>query len=288
MRIIALTTCHNRKNLTLRSLASIYSQQLPAGCTLDACVVDDGSTDGTDEAVKAHFPGATVLKGDGGLFWAGGMRFGWRHYVKKQQFDYLLAYNDDILLYPGALTCFLEIARGLKQNGEELFAVSGALKNPENGRTSYGGLVRSSRWDPLRFKMIEPAGEPRLCDAINMNAVLISAAALESVGFLSDKFVHNGADFEFGIRLKASGGRLLLTPGYIGECDYNAFSCSKEPGISFKERWKRLTGIKEQPPLQRAAYYKRHGNCLWFILWTTPYFRALFESFFLPGGRKRK
>ena len=41
--------------------------------------------------------------GSGNLFWAGEMRFGWNQYVKNQYSDYLLVFNDDIVLYSGVL-----------------------------------------------------------------------------------------------------------------------------------------------------------------------------------------
>ena len=74
MKVIALATCHNRREKTLRALASLREQVLPDGTALQVCLVDDGSTDGTGAAVAEQFPEVKLLQGDGQLFWAGGMR----------------------------------------------------------------------------------------------------------------------------------------------------------------------------------------------------------------------
>ena len=275
MRIIALTTCFNRRALTLRALDSLQQQSLPSGYSLDVCLVDDGSTDGTSEAVKSVYPKVTILKGTGNLYWAGGMRFGWEHYVKQQDFDYLLVFNDDVELYPNAVEKLLAAAKEVHATGCDNFAISGSFCDLKTNTVAYGGLRRNSRWHPLRFGKIEPAEVIQDCDTLNMNLVLISKQAIKKIGFLSQDFIHAKADYDFGLRLREVGGRIVLAAGYIGECSTNSITgTSEEPGISFRERWRRLTSIKEQSPKQRILYYRRHGGWMWPILWVFPYIRV--------------
>jgi len=279
MKIIALTTCHNRRDITLRALDSLHKQLLPAGYSLDICLVDDGSTDGTGEAVKSVYPKIAVLKGTGDLYWAGGMRFGWEHYVKQQELDYLLVFNDDVELYSNALVSLFSAANEVATSGNDTYAITGAFKESVTGSIAYGGVVRNSRWHPLRFGKIAPTEKIQDCDTLNMNLVLISKEALKQIGFLSKDFVHAKADYDFGLRLREEGGRIVLAAGYIGECSTNSINgTSEEPGISFKERWKRLTSIKEQSPHQRALYYRRHGGFMWPIFWVLPYIRIFFSG----------
>ena len=93
MSIAALITCHNRCEKTKRCLSSLLTV-MPE---LKVYVVDDGSTDGTSEMVNTLFPGVTVLKGDGNLFWSRGMYVAWIEAVKRNYDYYLIGYLPFIL-----------------------------------------------------------------------------------------------------------------------------------------------------------------------------------------------
>lgn len=278
MDIIALTTCHNRCSSTLRSLRSLGAQRRQ-GVSLDVCVVDDGSTDGTGAALREEFPWIQVLAGSGKLFWAGGMRLGWQNYVALKSFTHLLVFNDDVLLYPSALETLLSVADKLEAQGSTAYAVCGAMLDPATGATSYSGVRRSSWWHPLRFEKVQPSGVSQPCDTLNMNLALISRAAIDEIGFLSSEFVHGKADYDFGLRLRKAGGEIVVAPGYLGECSDNPVRAAfEEPGLGFTERWKRLTNIKTQNPRERALYYRRHAGLLWPLYWALPYVRVSAQS----------
>lgn len=276
MKLIALATFYNRRELTLRSLKSLYQQILPDGCNLSVCIVDDGSTDGTATEVRSAYPDVVVLSGPGGMYWAGGMRFGWEEYVSKQMPDALLVFNDDICLYPNALSTLIQVGSDLANSGQKAHTITGALKDPNTNNVAYSGVIRCSRWHPLRLSMLTPSNQIQECDTLNMNLALISRDALSLIGFLSPEFRHKRADFDFGLRLKRAGGSVVLAPGYLGECSRNSqYGTSKETGISLCDRWHRLLSIKEEPYIERAFYCRRHGGLLWPIWWAIPYISVL-------------
>jgi GT2 family glycosyltransferase len=273
MRIITLTTCHNRREKTLQALRDLHTQYLPEGVIMSHTIVDDGSIDGTSDAVKKDFSSVEIIQGDGSLFWAGGMRLGWNSSVKYKSFDYLLVYNDDVRMSLDAVERLLKASKKfLDDGGSAALAVVGAFKDDED-LMSYGGVMRSSWWHPLRFERIQP---PKMgyiqVDTMNMNACLITNAALNKVGFLSDYFKHGGADYEFGLKLKKSGGTVLLISGYVGRCQRNDVeNYLKERDLTLRERYKCLLGVKGQPISQRKEYYKSHGGPLWIIFFLLPY-----------------
>ena len=80
INIATLATCHNRIEFTRSSLTSLYNQiDNQKIFSFTHIIVDDGSTDGTLDMISKEFPEVRVIKGDGNLYWAGGMRLGWEN-----------------------------------------------------------------------------------------------------------------------------------------------------------------------------------------------------------------
>lgn len=281
-KIIGLTTCHNRKQLTLNCLRSLDKQELPPQCKLEICLVDDGCSDGTGNAVKTEFPDATVLKGDGNLFWAGGMRFGWYNYVCHQNWDWLLVFNDDIELYPKALLNMLSTAKILEEKEEcYKYAIAGAFLDPITKETSYGGVIKDCWWYPVKTSKITPNGIYQECDSLNMNCALISSNAINSIGFLSSDFTHKRADYDFGFRLTKNCGKVFLVSNYVGECSRNRDEKQTKIKKNIFKAWQEYVGIKGQNPKERMSFLKRHGGICWFIYWIIPYLIFFPKHYFL-------
>ena len=74
MRVVAILTCHNRREKTLACLRSYFDQALRFPANLEVVLVDDGSSDGTAEAVRALGASSVeIVAGSGDLYWAAGM-----------------------------------------------------------------------------------------------------------------------------------------------------------------------------------------------------------------------
>ena len=256
IKILALAVFHNRKELTLRSLKSIFAQILPDNVTLEVVLVDDGSSDGTSETLKKEFPSVDIITGGGDLYWNQGMLYGWNT-IKDIGFDYLMPFNDDIILNNNAVYKLLSC---IKSANIKNIVASGAMYDPIRSVTSYGGKEVINKFFPLRFKTVEPEGYCKPVDAINMNCVLIPQAVLRKNGFLSNKFKHSCGDFEYGIRHLSNGGMLMLSSEHIGIC------CLHDP-ITFKESisLSRKLSIyrKNYPFYERLSYFRSYGGKYW-------------------------
>jgi GT2 family glycosyltransferase len=88
MKIWICIPVFNRKELTLKCLASLQKQQLD---NFTVVVCDHGSTDGTSEAIKQNYPDVVVINADSSLWWTGAI---------NRSISYALehANNDDVLL----------------------------------------------------------------------------------------------------------------------------------------------------------------------------------------------
>jgi len=268
-RVAAVMAAYNRKELTLACLRSLEAQQAP-GLKLDVFVLDDASSDGTGQAIAEQFPQVTVLRGNGHLYWNGGMHRAFGAAIERD-YDHYLWMNDDTSLDDGALTLLLDVERLLRDRGEEAVIVAGPTRHPETGELTYGGVVQPSRWRPLLNVLVEPGTEPRPCDTMNGNATLISRAVVRRIGNIDPAFVQQMGDFDYGLRARAAGCSVWVAPGTVGTC---ASHPERRPGErSFLVELRELWSIKTLPPGPWALYTRRWAGRLWPLYWASPYVR---------------
>eukprot|EP01031_Cornospumella_fuschlensis_P003875 gene3875-4830_t len=99
---------HNRRATTLACLQVLKDQGVLAWAT--AVIVDDGSTDGTADAIRENHPDTVILPGSGNLWWGGAINLGmqWAYDQGAPQVFWL---NDDTHPRPGALRLLFDLSR---------------------------------------------------------------------------------------------------------------------------------------------------------------------------------
>jgi GT2 family glycosyltransferase len=268
--IVAILTCHNRRELTLRALRCWFAQAAPQ-VRLHAVLVDDGSTDGTAAAVRREFPDVTVLSADGSLFWATGMAMAERH-ARQLDPDALVWLNDDVIL---ADDCLSELRR-VSATRHPAAVVAGALADPGTSEFSYGGFA-PSRWHPLRGHAVAPAGHPLDLTAAHGNLLYVPRAALE-LAMIDGKFQHSYADFDYTMRLTGLGHPVVLTAHPVGWCAIGTTSRgSPDPTLPLRHRLKLLNSPLGTPLRSHARYLRRHAGILWPALTVAPYLKEFFR-----------
>lgn len=281
IRILALCATYNRKNATLASLRSLAEQVLPADVSLTFAVVDDASSDGTLVAVQKDFPQALTIDCGGERYWAGAMRFGFQQFWNPHLYTHLLVFNDDCLFHPQAISMAFNALQAGVPNEKGAVAV-GALRTPELDAPTYGGLVKR-KWLPgVYFKRVTPNGGPQDVDTLNMNFALIDAKCLQHNALIGPKFTHGFADFDFGLRARSQGTRLILTEGYVGFCSRNdARHTWEDTSLPFRQRHRLIFQPKGLPLLPRMTYLKAHAPLAWPFIFAWPYFRFYVSQFML-------
>ena len=171
--IAVLLTVHNRREKTLRCL-EFLKNTIIKDVRYSVFLVDDGSTDGTTEAIKRKYPSVNVVKGNGRLFWNRGMRLAWKSSLKAKC-DFFLWLNDDTILMNDA---FERLLRCSAQCENKSIIVGSTFSSKENLTHSYGG--RTKKRDHLLIKPNDK--EVVECDVFNGNIVLIPYGVFEKVG----------------------------------------------------------------------------------------------------------
>jgi GT2 family glycosyltransferase len=284
--IATLITCYNRKQKTLDCLAALVSQHDRSEIALAIYLVDDGSTDGTAAAVAAAYPQVTLIAGDGNLFWNGGMRLAFARALERD-YDYYLWLNDDTLLAPDAIQVLLRTADRVAEQGHDRATIVGSTCDPATGAFTYGGMIRQSWLQPLRFPQVPPGDEPKQCDTVNGNCVLIPRSVARVVGNLDPAFTHYMGDIDYGLRAKQQGCTVWIAPGYLGTCAENIRPTSNwnDPvaDIPWYQQWQQigkpkgltLSKVTLSPIDEWKVFSQRHAGPLWPIYWLYPYRRLL-------------
>jgi GT2 family glycosyltransferase len=275
VRIAVALTCFNRREVTLRALRLLFAQRLPERVELTAFLLDAGSSDGTASAVRSEFPKVRLLHGDPSLFWNAGMRVAFGEAL-QEDFDHYIWLNDDTHLYPDAVSRLLVAYNDLLAQGEIRPIIAGCTRDPKSDALTYGGIVRSNRLYPFRYRRAVPGDKPLPCHTINGNFVLISREAARLTGNLNEAFSHSMGDHDYGLRARKVGCSLWLAPGYIGTCARNDWRGTwQDEKLAFIERWRKLNGPKGMPPREYLTYTRAHGGPFWPLFWLYPYARAL-------------
>ena len=273
-------TSFNRRELTLRSLGSLYGQKIPSDIQLTVFLVDDGCTDGTAEAVRARFPGVNILNGDGSLFWNGGMRMAFEAAMRGAPDAYLFL-NDDTILNEDALMGVVACARSWVAVGAPAIVV-GSTRSPITGKHSYGGIARRLRGMELKLEKVMPhSSSSTPCDTMNGNFALIPKQIAAIVGNVERRFRHQFGDLDYGLRARRAGFDVVVAPGYVGECHPNSPAGSwRDPRMSFARRWASLISPKGVPFPEWLLFTRRHYGWRWPYYAVSPYLKTIASSLF--------
>lgn len=277
-KIAALLTCHNRYEKTIACLDALFLSSLPEGYSLDVVLVDDGSTDGTSEAVRQRFPQVKIICGDGNLYWNGGMRVAFDAAL-KQDFDYYLWLNDDTLLYPQSLLMLIKVATEKQAMQAESVIVVGSTQDERDGHQTYGGVNRVSKFKPTAFIKVAPQIVAVRCETMNGNCVLIPREIANVVGGMEPKFVHAMGDLDYGLRAGYAGYQIWVMPGYAGTCSNNSNEGSfNDASLSVSVRLRKMKQPKGLPLPSWRVFTQRHAGVLWPLYWLWPYAKMMLKG----------
>ncbi|MCP4197143.1 MAG: glycosyltransferase family 2 protein [Proteobacteria bacterium] len=256
--VATLITCHNRKGKTISCLDALAAQDCSPHIDITVYLVDDGSVDGTAQAVQNHPIKHKLFMGDGTLFWGGGMRLAFTEAIHDNP-DYFLWLNDDTILYPNALSNLLDASRSLNANAQPLHVVTGSQQDPETGELTHGGVMMKMLPLPPALRLVPPSDHTKPCDTILGNCVLIPRCVTDSVGNLSDVYTHCLGDVDYGLRARAKGIGCWVAPGFHGTCRLNPTAGTwQDSDLTFFERYRNFSQTKMVPWSEWLFFCKTH------------------------------
>jgi GT2 family glycosyltransferase len=202
--VIVLTW--NRCVDTLECLASLARSIYPA---VHVLIVDNGSSDGTPEAVRSAFPQAEIIELHSNGGFAAGVNVGLRH-AWASGADFALLLNNDTLVDPGMLSALMQYV-----------APHVALLAPVVYYAGRPAIIQAAggarhRWTLEQIEDARdcprPVGWPETIerDFLPGTAMLIARTAFGRIGPFDERFFMYYEDNDFCLRARQLGFRLLL------------------------------------------------------------------------------
>ena len=207
----AVVLSWNGREDTLRCLESLAHVDDP---DLQIICVDNGSTDGSQQAVRERFSHVALIEAGVNLGYSGGNNLGIRHALEHGA-RWVMLVNNDATVAPDVIEGFARAARARPRAG----MLAGKVYFADRPQTiwfagqrvselvGYSGRPRGhGRQDGPRYSRIAPTG--RAVGAL----MAISREAIEAVGLLDEELFAYVEDVDWALRVRAAGFEVVFAP----------------------------------------------------------------------------
>lgn len=209
--VIVLILSYNGKELLEDALSTYLANDYP---NFRVVVIDNGSTDDTQEYVQQYYPRAEVIRLDKNQGYSGGFNFGLDYAFNQQQADYVLITNNDVKADTKIVSALVSQAMTDQRIGyvtgkayyydqPDTLQTVGKYEDPIVWNGSHIG---SRELDKGQYD--EPA-ERFFIDDIFM---LVSRSLYLDVGGYDTNFFIQSEEYDWQARGKAAGYKIMYTP----------------------------------------------------------------------------
>lgn len=199
----------NRRQDTLECLDSLNQSSYGNQKTI---VLDNSSTDGSNEAIREQFPGVQIITLVENLGYAGNNNVG-IDAALSQGADWVLVLNEDTIL---DAECHTNLVRVGKSSGGIGVVGPMVYHHDEPDIIQSAGGVLNSSWDSLHLAQNEldqgQNTEPHHVDFISGCAIMFSKNALDQVGGFDERFFYYKEETELCFRIRKAGWKIIHVP----------------------------------------------------------------------------
>lgn len=207
--IYIIIPVYNRKEFTKNCLISLRKQTYKE---FKVVVIDDGSTDGTEEMLINEFPEVHIIKGDGNLWWTRSINLG-IGYALANKGEYVITLNNDTEIDKEFIA---NAIIDLRMNPNTIIGAVAVTKKTDT--IFYAGqkinwlqanneyFYRNKAYSSIEEKYIES-------DTLPGRGLVIPLSIFQKIGMFNEiKLPQVAADYEFVIRAKNQGvGTIVST-----------------------------------------------------------------------------
>lgn len=210
-RILVLVLNFNGKYLLEECLSSYLSNDYP---NFKVVLVDNGSTDGSKAFVETHFPDVYVHRTEINLKYSGGLNFGMEYAFGQQHADYVLITNNDVKADDKLISALVETAESAPDIGFTIGKVY-YYDAPDTFQTVGKGYDEFF-WNTghIGYKESDCGQYDTVCERAWCDDIywLVKREVWEKTGGYDTEFAFQGEDFDWQVRAKQLGYRIIYTP----------------------------------------------------------------------------
>ncbi|MEJ2586752.1 MAG: glycosyltransferase family 2 protein [Deltaproteobacteria bacterium] len=204
----------NTKDLLLHCLSSI--QQTIQGLSYDIWVVDNASSDGSSEAVRARFPTVHLLENRVNMGFAAANNLA----LKKMAGRYAVLLNTDTTLTPGAIQTlydFMETHPVAAMACGQLLNPDGSKQNSIANFPSLASLMCNETLLRILFPTSFPSKRKEYPSPIEVSScigacMMVRKSAMEGVGLLDERYFFFLEETDWAYQMKRAGWKIYLVP----------------------------------------------------------------------------
>ncbi len=203
-RVTIVVLNWNGRDDTLACLASLRQLTYPA---YQIVVVDNGSTDGSVEAIRAKYPDVPLVETGENLGYVGGNNVG-LSWALERSADYVLLLNNDTEVTPDFLGELVRAAESVASVG----IVGPTIYYFDRPQTiwSAGGAIDWMRGEPRMIGLDETdtgqfGCQPRPVDFVTGCALLVKPQVIQQIGMLDPRFFAYYEEVEWCVRAAKAG-----------------------------------------------------------------------------------
>jgi GT2 family glycosyltransferase len=255
LKVFAIITCFNERQQVLICLEALRTDHPGIG----AIVIDDGSRDGTAEAVMAAHPWARVLRGDGELWWSGATNMGVAA-AREQGATHVVLLNNDSTVPAGGISTL--IAASVASGGSIVApAVADLLTGiPE----SFGGVITPKGPDYLTSAPTVDQFGLADVDWLPGHVLVIPVPVLENIGYAdARRFPQYWGDTDLTMRAVRAGVRVTVMPSVLALNDRRQTGLRIKTPIRPRNLWAVLTSRRSWLRVpDNVSFWSRHRDVL--------------------------
>ncbi len=261
-----LLPVHNRCEITKLFIDCLNAQSYR---NFHLVLIDDGSTDGTEQMVRKKIDNLTVLKGNGSWWWAGSLQQGY-DWLKKREIndsDTILIINDDVIIEKD----FLAKGKSLLSSGNQSILLA-QFRFSADAQPIETGIDAD-----LKHLSFASASSPEKINCLSTRGIFLKWGDFLNIGGFHPRLLpHYWSDYEFTIRANRKGYKCLTS------IEVSLLPMLQESGrqdldySSFFNLLSSLFSTKSIPnPLYKTSFILLACPVKW---WPRNFFRIFFET----------